>query len=52
MKKPILLAHRGFSGDYPENSPLAFQMAIEKTQVDGFESDVHITKDGRLVVVP
>ena len=50
MKKPILLAHRGFSGDYPENSPLAFQMAIEKTQVDGFESDVHITKDGRLVV--
>lgn len=50
MKKPILLAHRGFSGEYPENSPLAFQMAIEKTQVDGFESDVHITKDGRLVV--
>ncbi len=50
MKKPILLAHRGFSGGYPENSPLAFQMAIEKTQVDGFESDVHITKDGRLVV--
>ena len=50
MKKPILLAHRGFSGGYPENSPLAFQMASEKTQVDGFESDVHITKDGRLVV--
>lgn len=50
MKKPILLAHRGFSGNYPENSPLAFRMAVEKTTVDGFESDVHITKDGKLVV--
>ena len=50
MKRPMLLAHRGFSGDYPENSPLAFQMAVEKTAVDGFESDVHISKDGKLVV--
>lgn len=50
MKRPLLLAHRGFSGEYPENSPLAFRMAVEKTAVDGFESDVHITKDGKLVV--
>lgn len=50
MKKPILLAHRGFSGTYPENSPLAFEMAVEKTDADGFESDVHITKDGKLVI--
>lgn len=50
MKKPLLLAHRGFSGDYPENSPLAFQMAVEKTGADGFESDVHLTKDGKLVI--
>ena len=46
MKRPLLLAHRGFSGNYPENSPLAFRMAVEKTAADGFESDVHITKDG------
>lgn len=50
LKKPLLLAHRGFSGAYPENSPLAFQMAVEQTEADGFESDVHITKDGQLVI--
>lgn len=50
MKKPILLAHRGFSGKYPENSPLAFRMAVEQTEANGFESDVHITKDGKLVI--
>ena len=38
MKKPILLAHRGFSGNYPENSPLAFQMAVEKTAADGLKA--------------
>lgn len=50
MKKPILYAHRGFSGKYPENSPLAFYKAKEETSVDGIESDVHITKDGKLVI--
>lgn len=50
MKRPMLLAHRGFSGDYPENSPLAFRKAVELTHADGFESDVHITKDGKLVI--
>ena len=44
MKKVMLLAHRGFSGKYPENSPLAFRKAVEETSADGFESDVHITK--------
>jgi glycerophosphoryl diester phosphodiesterase len=50
VKKTLLLAHRGFSGAYPENSPLAFRMAVEKTPADGFESDVHLTKDGKLVI--
>lgn len=50
MKKVMLLAHRGFSGNYPENSPLAFRKAVEETAVDGFESDVHITKDGKLII--
>lgn len=49
MSKTLLLAHRGFSGIYPENSPLAFEKAAE-LGVDGVESDVHITKDGRLVI--
>lgn len=51
MKKHTLLfAHRGFSGKYPENSPLAFRKAAEETGADGIESDVHITKDGKLVI--
>ena len=50
MKRPLLFAHRGFSGIYPENSPLAFRMAAEKTNADGIESDVHISKDGQLVI--
>ena len=50
MKRPLLFAHRGFSGMYPENSPLAFRMAAEKTNADGIESDVHISKDGQLVI--
>ena len=50
MKKPLLFAHRGFSGRYPENSPIAFQAAVEKTGAIGIESDVHITRDGKLVI--
>lgn len=50
MKRPMLLAHRGFSGEYPENSPIAFEAAVRETGCDGFESDVHITKDGKLVI--
>ena len=51
IKKPVLYAHRGFSFCYPENSPLAFQMVSEKTDADGIESDVHISKDGTLVIM-
>ena len=43
-------AHRGFSGKYPENTLLAFSKAIEEG-VDGIENDVHLTKDGVLVVM-
>lgn len=50
MKKTLLFAHRGFSGKYPENSPLAFRKAVEETDADGIESDVHITRDGKLVI--
>lgn len=50
MKKTLLFAHRGFSGKYPENSPKAFRKTVEETGADGIESDVHITKDGKLVI--
>ena len=44
------IAHRGFSGKYPENTMLAFRKAIE-CGADGIELDVHFSKDGELVVI-
>ena len=49
-KKTLLFAHRGFSGKYPENSPLAFRKVVEETEADGIESDVHITSLPSLVM--
>ncbi|MDQ0190308.1 glycerophosphodiester phosphodiesterase [Alicyclobacillus cycloheptanicus] len=43
-------AHRGFSAVYPENTVMSFQQAIA-LGVDGIELDVHLTKDGALVVI-
>ncbi len=44
-----IIAHRGFSALYPENSLLAFQKAVE-LGVDGIELDVHLSRDGQVVV--
>lgn len=43
-------AHRGFSGEYPENTILAFKKAIE-VGADGIELDVQLTKDGEVVII-
>ena len=43
-------AHRGFSGEYPENTMLAFRKAVE-AGADGIELDVHFTKDKEIVVI-
>ncbi|MCL2319068.1 MAG: glycerophosphodiester phosphodiesterase [Treponema sp.] len=45
------LAHRGFSGKYPENTRRAFLAAVEEGNCDGFESDVHLSKDGEPVII-
>lgn len=50
MTKPLVLAHRGYSGKYPENSKLAFEMAIQ-TGCHGIESDVHLSADGEPVII-
>ena len=47
----IKLAHRGYSEKYPENTMIAFVEAIEGN-FDGIETDVHLTKDNRLVLIP
>ena len=45
-----VLAHRGFSGAYPENTMLAFRKAIE-AGADGIELDIHCSSDGKLVII-
>ena len=43
-------AHRGNSGEYPENTLSAFQSGIE-VGADWIELDIFRTKDGKLVVI-
>ena len=45
-----IYAHRGYSEKYPENTMLAFRKAAE-VGAEGIEIDVHLTKDGELVVM-
>lgn len=45
-----ILAHRGYSGKFPENTLIAFEEAA-KLPVWGVEFDVHLTKDQQLVVI-
>src|SRR5215212_7629564 len=47
---PVNLAHRGASDIAPENTIEAFRLAVE-AGAGGLELDVHITRDGRLVVI-
>lgn len=46
----MIIAHRGFSSKYPENTLLAFRKAIE-IGAGGIELDVHESSDGQLVVM-
>lgn len=50
MKKVKLAAHRGYSIKYPENTMLAFREAL-KLDIDMVETDVHMTADGKLVLL-
>jgi glycerophosphoryl diester phosphodiesterase len=47
--KPQIIAHRGWSGRYPENTLAAIRAAI-RLGVDRVEIDVQETRDGQLVV--
>ena len=50
MQALRLYAHRGASAERPENTMAAFERAIE-IGVHGLEMDVHVTRDGHLIVV-
>ena len=44
-----IIAHRGANRYAPQNTMPAFRKAVE-LGIDGFENDVHLTKDGHIVV--
>ena len=46
----ILAAHRGDKKRYPENTMPAFESAM-RLGVDMIETDIHMTKDGHLVLI-
>ncbi len=48
--QPVVTAHRGFSGKYPENTLLAFEKACE-LGADVVEFDVRESSDGALVIM-
>lgn len=48
-RKPIVIAHRGASGDRPEHTRAAYLLAIEQG-ADFIEPDLVVTQDGHLVV--
>lgn len=49
MKKINVISHRGANKYAPQNTIAAFE-AADKFGVDGFETDVHFTKDGEIVL--
>lgn len=50
MPRMTIIAHRGWPAKFPENTLLSFREAIA-LGVDSIEFDVHLTKDGQLVVI-
>ena len=49
LNRPLNFGHRGFAGQYPENTILSYQKAIE-AGANVLEMDVQLTRDNKLVV--
>lgn len=47
---PIIVAHRGASGDAPENTLAAFELGWRQG-ADALEGDFHLTRDGAIVCI-
>ena len=45
-----IIAHRGASHDAPENSLTSMKLAW-KQNADGIETDIHLSKDGKIVIM-
>ena len=50
FSNPLIIAHRGASGEAPENTMDAFELAWE-LGADGIEGDFHLTRDGHIVAI-
>lgn len=48
--RPLLIAHRGNTRDYPENTLESFASAFE-LEADGIELDVHLNDRGEVIIV-
>ncbi|MCZ2492717.1 glycerophosphodiester phosphodiesterase [Dellaglioa carnosa] len=48
--KTKIFAHRGSKGTRPENTLISFQAAID-AGADGIETDVQLSKDGKLIIM-
>jgi glycerophosphoryl diester phosphodiesterase len=48
--KTLIIGHRGAMGHAPENTRASFEAGV-RLGADAVECDVHLTKDGRLVVI-
>lgn len=49
-RRPRIMAHRGSSGSFPENTMVSFEQAV-KDGADILEMDVHMSLDGEVVVI-
>lgn len=47
--RPLVIAHRGASGERPENTMAAYQLAVEQG-ADMIEIDLHVSRDGAVPV--
>ena len=49
-RRPLAIAHRGHSIEYPENTRVAYEKAIE-LGAEMIECDVNLTRDGKLIMM-
>lgn len=50
LRPTLHIAHRGGALVAPENTLAAFRLAVERHRTDMLELDVHLTRDGEIVV--
>ena len=50
LRRPLVVGHRGASGYAPENTLASFELALEQG-ADAVEMDVHLSRDGAVVVI-